>query len=233
MKKLLRFFAILAVFGVVFSCATTTPGTPAKPAQSQKSSVTADSKSASGDSKAAAKDDSKGTAKSGSAKKQGKASSAAAGVTGFISHKIVPFFKAKWPLLLIILGIGAAGGTGCYVINKKSKKLKPQLKKVFTAVTVLVTAGLIAAAVYNGNAIVKKFSSPKKTEKVAQKQTSRSAYINAATVNVREGPAATKKVVGHLKKNDSVIIIDNSGAWWKIRHNNIVGYVRSDSIKYK
>lgn len=235
MRKTLKFFTILAILGFLYACGTTGPTAPkaAKTSQSQKSSASAsasknDAKSESG----------KSNAKSGSSGTVSNiGSAAAAGVSGFVSKKTVPFFKKNWLLLLLILGIGAAGGTGCYVINKKSKKLKPNLKKAFTALTLLATVGLIAATIHYSPRITKAsaIKSPQKAAKVVEITYKKpaDAWVKIETLNVRSSAADNSKILGKLKKDQRVTVIGSMGPWRKIKYKTSEGYVYSIYLKNK
>jgi len=54
--------------------------------------------------------------------------------------------------------------------------------------------------------------------------------VNADALNVRSGPSADTALVGQLKRNDRVEIIDRSGQWWKIKSGSIEGYVNSSFL---
>lgn len=52
-------------------------------------------------------------------------------------------------------------------------------------------------------------------------------FVNIDSLTVREGPSADYIVVGQLKNNASVLILNSSGQWWKIKSGNIEGYANS------
>jgi len=51
--------------------------------------------------------------------------------------------------------------------------------------------------------------------------------VDSDALNVRRGPSADHDVVGQLKKNARVQVLNSSGQWWRIRFGNIEGYVNS------
>jgi uncharacterized protein YgiM (DUF1202 family) len=53
------------------------------------------------------------------------------------------------------------------------------------------------------------------------------AYVRSDALNVRAGPSADYNALTRLNKNTRVQIIDKSGSWWKIKYENIEGYVNS------
>jgi len=55
--------------------------------------------------------------------------------------------------------------------------------------------------------------------------------VNTDTLNVRSGPSADNSIVGTLKRNDRVEILDKPGTWYKIKSGNIEGYVNSTLLK--
>jgi uncharacterized protein YgiM (DUF1202 family) len=53
------------------------------------------------------------------------------------------------------------------------------------------------------------------------------AYVKSDALNVRSGPSANNRVLATLRRNSRVQVINRTGIWWKIRHENIEGYVNS------
>jgi len=54
--------------------------------------------------------------------------------------------------------------------------------------------------------------------------------VNADTLNVRRGPSTGYDIIGQLKRNNNVQILESTGQWWKIEYRNIVGYVNSSYL---
>lgn len=51
-------------------------------------------------------------------------------------------------------------------------------------------------------------------------------------VNVRKSPNVSSKIVGVLATNrKGAVLISNKGTWWKVRIDNVVGYVNSKYVK--
>lgn len=49
--------------------------------------------------------------------------------------------------------------------------------------------------------------------------------VNASKLNVRSKPSTSGKVLGSLKKNQTVTVITNSSSWYKIKYGKETGYV--------
>lgn len=49
--------------------------------------------------------------------------------------------------------------------------------------------------------------------------------VNATKLNVRSKPSTSGKVLGSLKKNQTVTVITNSSSWYKIKYGKETGYV--------
>lgn len=155
------------------------------------------------------------------------------GIAGFILYKIYMFLKANWVSVVTILGVCVACAIICFVLYLKTKKAS--LKMLFP---ILAAAGLIGFVLFSG---------PRKTEafffnlrqmihKPAQEAvqqeainipTAKYAYVTSVALNIRSGPFLDNKVVGQLSKDQRVEVVDNSSKWWKIKFNNIEGYVDS------
>ncbi len=57
--------------------------------------------------------------------------------------------------------------------------------------------------------------------------------INVETANLRETADAESKILEQLSLNQEVEIVEESGDWYKVKHNNITGYIRKDLINTK
>jgi hypothetical protein len=53
------------------------------------------------------------------------------------------------------------------------------------------------------------------------------AYVKSNALNVRSGPSANNRVLVTLGMNSRVQVLNKTGAWWKIKYENIEGYVNS------
>ncbi|MFF2455333.1 SH3 domain-containing protein [Peribacillus simplex] len=49
--------------------------------------------------------------------------------------------------------------------------------------------------------------------------------VNATKLNVRSKPSISGKVLGSLKKSQTVTVITNSSSWYKIKYGKETGYV--------
>jgi len=158
------------------------------------------------------------------------------GIAGFVLYKIYMFIKANWVSIVTILGICVACVITCIIIHIKAKKTG--LKTLFT---VLAAAGLIGTVLYSGPRKTEAFfvnlqhMIPKLEQKTIIESTPTStaiyAYVITDALNVRTGPSVGHEIVGQLLKDQRVEIADNSGQWWKIKSENIEGYVDSDCLR--
>jgi hypothetical protein len=57
------------------------------------------------------------------------------------------------------------------------------------------------------------------------------AYVKSNALNVRSGPSANNRVLATLRMNSRVQVINKTGAWWKIKYENIEGYVNSAYLR--
>jgi N-acetylmuramoyl-L-alanine amidase len=57
------------------------------------------------------------------------------------------------------------------------------------------------------------------------------AYVNTYRLNVRSRPSSEGNVVAVLEENARVEVVEKSGIWWKVKFENIEGYVVSDYLK--
>jgi uncharacterized protein YgiM (DUF1202 family) len=57
------------------------------------------------------------------------------------------------------------------------------------------------------------------------------AYVKSNGLNVRSGPSANNRVLATLKMNSRVQVLNKTGAWWKIKYENIEGYVNSAYLR--
>jgi len=55
--------------------------------------------------------------------------------------------------------------------------------------------------------------------------------VNTDTLNLREGPSTETTRLKILNKNEKVEILEQDGVWYKIKIDNITGYVHSDYIE--
>lgn len=62
-------------------------------------------------------------------------------------------------------------------------------------------------------------------------KTETSKLVTADVLNVRSGPGTKYSVLGKLKRNQEVTVIENSNGWSKINYNNKEAYVSSDYLK--
>lgn len=56
------------------------------------------------------------------------------------------------------------------------------------------------------------------------------AKINVETANLRESADGEGKILKQLSLNDEVEVIEKSGEWYKVKSNDITGYIRQDLL---
>lgn len=59
------------------------------------------------------------------------------------------------------------------------------------------------------------------------------AKINVETANLRETATAEGKILKQLSLNDEVELVEKSGEWYKVKSNDITGYIRQDLLSVK
>jgi len=139
---------------------------------------------------------------------------------------IIYFVKLYWMYVVSVVIAGI-----CIFICKKIYQIvkRPGLKILITILVsiALIVVLLIAAPPGNSKARI----SPVSDQASATQSThTRYMFVNSDSLNVRSGPSADYGVVGQLKKNTRVQIINSSGQWWKIKSGNIEGYVNSNFL---
>ncbi|MFD3448771.1 SH3 domain-containing protein [Microbacteriaceae bacterium 4G12] len=70
---------------------------------------------------------------------------------------------------------------------------------------------------------------PTPTAPVSTKQ--ETGIVNATSLNVRNSPATSGKIIGSLTKNQSVLILEKSNGWAKIQFNGKEAYVSLDFVQ--
>lgn len=59
------------------------------------------------------------------------------------------------------------------------------------------------------------------------------AKINVETANLRETADANGRILKQLSLNDEVELVEKSGEWYKVKSNDITGYIRKDLLSVK
>lgn len=57
------------------------------------------------------------------------------------------------------------------------------------------------------------------------------AKVIVQTANLREEPSADSKILELIGQDQIVEILETSGEWYKVKHNNITGYLRNDLVQ--
>lgn len=158
------------------------------------------------------------------------------GIVGFILYKVYMFIKANWVSIVTIFVTCVVCTIICFILHKKAKKAG--LKMLFT---ILAAVGIIGTVLYSGPRETEAFfvnlqqMIPKLEKKAIQEPTitptSIYAYVIPDALNIRSGPSVNYEIVGQLFKDHRVEISDNSAQWWKIKFENIEGYVDSDFLR--
>ena len=99
------------------------------------------------------------------------------------------------------------------------------IKRVGPIILVILVVGVIAN-MCDGNA--KKTTTS--THNPPSSTHTRYMLVNSDALNVRSGPSADYGMIGQLKKNTRVQVLDSSGQWWKIKSGNIEGFVNSSFL---
>jgi hypothetical protein len=150
---------------------------------------------------------------------------------------IAKFFKANQITIVTIIGICIVCAIACSVIREKTKK--PGLKTFFV---ILISIGLVVSVLYFGSKekdiILDKLRQITTWQTVPQqittiRETTTAIYANVISdaLNVRLGPTVEQEIVGRLTKDTRIEVIDNSGRWWKVKFEDIEGYVDSDFLR--
>jgi hypothetical protein len=140
---------------------------------------------------------------------------------------IINFLEKNWISVVSILGIIAVCVIVCIIIGKK---VYPSGLPIF--LTILISGGLIFGIIYfgmmqhDGN-----FERFRKTVASSGSSSLDFAYVNTDLLNLRSGPSASYDIIQGISKDVRVQIIDKSGVWWKIKVDDIEGYVNSEYLR--
>jgi uncharacterized protein YgiM (DUF1202 family) len=55
--------------------------------------------------------------------------------------------------------------------------------------------------------------------------------LNTYRLNVRSRPSSEGNIVGVLEENARVEVLEQKGVWWKIKYENIEGYVVAEYLR--
>jgi len=117
----------------------------------------------------------------------------------------------------------------CFLTCKYFRRKGNSEFKVF--LTILVSLGLIGCVFL---IVPKTQPSSTRTTPATRNQQSpahaRYMLVNSDALNVRRGASVNHDVVGQLTRNARVQVIDSSGQWWRIRYENIEGFVNSQFL---
>lgn len=70
----------------------------------------------------------------------------------------------------------------------------------------------------------------REAQETSLNQTTKVGYVNTDTLNLREATDKTSKVLKNLTKNQEVEILETIDGWYKVKVNNITGYVAEKYI---
>ena len=143
------------------------------------------------------------------------------------------FFEKNWVSLIIILIICILCTIICLKIKRKTKNAL--LKR---AIVVAASLGLIFGVSYfgmmknDGNFHALGWEQFFKRDAVKHGEAKTLyAYVNSYRLNFRAGPSISNRIVRVLRKDMRIEVIDSSGLWWKVRYDNIEGYVNSRYLR--
>ncbi|WP_143324064.1 N-acetylmuramoyl-L-alanine amidase [Clostridium thermobutyricum] len=70
-----------------------------------------------------------------------------------------------------------------------------------------------------------------KPNQTPSNSTNKTGTVTASVLNVRNGAGTNNKVIGSLKKNSKITIVETKNGWHKIRYGNGYGYVSAQYVK--
>jgi hypothetical protein len=152
---------------------------------------------------------------------------------------IIDFIKANWVSLMAIIVICI---TCAVVISRLRRNVRRPGLGIF--LTVVGAVGLIYGVLnfgimrhdgnfnnFNLGQIIKPIASKKPAVVKEDEVKAIYAYINIDQLNLRSGPSVSNDIIRALSKDTRIEVIDDSGIWWKIRHENTEGYVNSEYLR--
>ncbi|NHC41743.1 SpoIID/LytB domain-containing protein [Bacillus sp. MM2020_1] len=125
-----------------------------------------------------------------------------------------------------------------YIKNSSGRTLS-YLKKDVSTKAGTTNLGYSTASLGNGKYSIvisasdrnKNRSSATTTFNVKKVVKTKTGKVTASRLNVRATASTKSKVIGTLKKNQSVTIVSTNGSWKKIKYDKTTGYVSSKYIK--
>jgi GTPase SAR1 family protein len=154
-------------------------------------------------------------------------------------RSIIELIQTNWISALIILGACLLSALLIYLAQKKSKI--PELKILLT---MLFNLGIIWSIVifdpvrnedfHDTLSKIKTFlTTGRKTNNIVIQTEPEGifAVVNTYRLNVRSRPSSEGDIVGVLEENARVEILEQTGVWWKIKYENIEGYVVAEYLK--
>jgi hypothetical protein len=145
----------------------------------------------------------------------------------------IDFLEKNWVSVLIILGICVVCTIVCLIVKHFARR---SILKRF--IIVLASLGLIFGVSYFGmmrhDGNFQTFSWEQIFKPAAlgkSKAKAMYAYINIDQLNLRSGPSVSYDIIRGLSKDARIEVIDNSETWWKIKYENIEGFVNSEYLR--
>lgn len=120
-------------------------------------------------------------------------------------------------------------GDTLYGVAKANKTTVAAIKKLNSLKNDQLSIGQ-KLLVKGNNAVV---TPPKEEAKpvVTKPVVSKTAKVTASVLNIRSGASTKDKVVGSVKKGNTVKVISVSGKWVKVSFGKVTGYIHSDYVK--
>ena len=252
--KYLVFIALVVIIGLVIPGCLSDPDSPtgtlptgagggsSQPRAGGSSSQTAARQPARGGTQARTPAATRQTAQAGGSSSQAQAavSSPARAVEARLIaaeqkawSKFTGFLEKNWISLLIILIICAVCTIACLKVKRKGKKAI-----ITKSVIILVSLGLIFCVSYFGmmrhDGNFQRFKWEQIFKRAASKNNearTTHAYVNVYRLNFRAGPSISHRIVRVLRRDMRIEVINNSGLWWKVKYDNIEGYVNSRYLR--
>ena len=147
--------------------------------------------------------------------------------------KFTGFLEKNWISLLIILIVCIVCTIACLKVKRKTKNAL--LKR---CIIILISLGLIFCVYYfgmmrnDGNFRALGWEQVFKRAAVKNNEARTTyAHVNVYRLNFRAGPSISHRIVRVLQKDMRIEVIDSSGLWWKVKYDNIEGYVNSRYLR--
>jgi len=144
-----------------------------------------------------------------------------------IIEKINNFIESNYLFIEMFLGFFIILSIIYYIRVKKSRK------KAFKIIliSILVFFSLFSSYPIKKEDAINLF---KKSSNVSNELPEKIyAVVVSDSLNIRSGPSINNEVLGQLARDTFIEIIDNTNHWWKVKSEDIEGFVNSDYLQLK